>query len=377
MKAAGMAEHDIRFMEMAIALGARGLGRVWPNPAVGCVLVREGVIVGRGWTQPGGRPHAEVMALAEAGARARGAVAYVSLEPCAHQGVTPPCTGALIGAGVARVVGALTDPDPRVAGRGFELLRAAGIAVEEGVCAARARAMQAGFLSRVIRGRPFVTLKLAQTLDGRIATQTGESRWITGPRARRAVHALRARHDAVLVGAGTARADDPDLRVRDLGVAWQPVRMVADPMLSLSAAGRLGASASADAPVWMLHAPDAPEDARKSWASASLIEVPRAGAGLDMGAALQALGGRGITRLLCEGGGLLAAALLRAGLVDEIVSFGAGHLFGAEARPSVGALGVTELGARPFDLVEMHEIDGDVMSLWRRAGVLEALAPLP
>ncbi len=191
---------DLAFMRMALALARRGLGTVWPNPTVGCVLVKDGEIVGRGWTQPGGRPHGEAEALRRAGASARGATAFVSLEPCCHWGQTPPCTEALAAAGVARVVLAIADPDPRVSGKGVAALRAAGIAVETGLCADAATEINAGFLSRVERGRPLVTLKLATTLDGRIATATGESRWITGAPARARAHLLRATHDAVMIG---------------------------------------------------------------------------------------------------------------------------------------------------------------------------------
>ena len=355
-------------MRLAIALGQRGLGRVWPNPAVGCVLVREGRIIGRGWTAPGGRPHAEPQALAQAGAAARGATAYISLEPCAHHGRTPPCTDALVGAGVARVVTALTDPDPRVCGGGHARLRAAGVEVCETVLEPEARAANAGFLMRMAQGRPRVTLKLAMTLDGRIATAAGESRWITGAQARRAVHAMRARHDAVLVGAGTARADDPDLRVRDLGVAAQPVRLVADPRLSLSPEGRLGRSAG-ETPVWMLHGAQAPAAAQAAWAAtgARLIAVGQTAQGLDPAAMLQALGAQGLTWLLCEGGGLLAASLLRAGLVDELAVFAAGRLLGAEARPGVGPLGLERLAEAPgFTLAELRPVGDDVLQIWRR-----------
>lgn len=357
---------DRRFMRLAIGLGARGLGQVWPNPAVGCVLVREGRILARGWTQPGGRTHAEAIALAQCDAR--GATAYVSLEPCAHHGKTPPCAEALLGAGVARVVTALTDPDPRVAGRGHAMLRAAGVEVVEGVEAAQAREAQAGFLLRVTEGRPLVTLKLALTLDGRIATAAGESRWITGPEARRAVHALRACHDAVMIGGGTARADDPDLRVRGLGVTRQPVRVVASQGLDLPVSGRLGASAG-ETPVWLVHGSTAPLVAQAEWqaAGAELISCAAAPDGLDLGEMLQALAARGLTRVLCEGGGALAAGLLRLGLVDEMVVFTAGKVIGADGRTGMGPLGLAALAKAPrFDLVQVRAVGADVLQVWRR-----------
>ncbi len=360
-----MTEADRRFMRLAIALGQRGLGRVWPNPAVGCVLVREGRILGRGWTQPGGRPHAEVMALRNCDAR--GATAYVSLEPCAHHGQTPPCADALIKAGVARVVTALTDPDPRVAGRGHAMLRGAGIEVVERVETEAAARANAGFLLRVTQGRPFVTLKLALTLDGRIATASGQSRWITGPEARRMVHALRARHDAVLVGAGTARADDPDLQVRGLGVTHQPVRVVAARGLGVDAGGRLGASAR-EIPVWLLHGPDAPEDARARWRDrgAGLIGADFGADGLHVAGMLRALADRGITRVFCEGGGTLAAQLLRAGMVDAVMVFSAGKFIGSEGLAGIGDLALRELAdAASFELVETRAVGSDILHHWR------------
>lgn len=359
-------ETDRRFMRLAIALGQRGLGRVWPNPAVGCVIVRDGRVLARGWTQPSGRPHAEAMALAAC--NARGATVYVSLEPCAHHGKTPPCADALINAGVARVVTALTDPDPRVAGRGHAMLRAAGIAVAEGVESALARDANAGFLLRVTAGRPWVTLKLALTLDGRIATATGESRWITGAQARRAVHALRARHDGVLVGAGTARADDPDLAVRGLGVAHQPVRIVAARGLDMPVTARLGQGTSG--PVWLLHGPDAPSAQRQAWSErgATLLQTPLAGDTLCPSAMMQALGAQGLTRILCEGGGQLAASLIRAALVDELVIFSAGKLIGADGRAGFGGLGLDALGDAPaFRLHQVQPVGPDVMHIWRAA----------
>ena len=354
-------------MAHALRLAARGLGNVWPNPAVGCVLLRDGRIVGRGWTQPGGRPHAERRALDQAGDLARGATAYVTLEPCAHHGKTPPCAEGLIAAGVARVVTALTDPDPRVAGKGHAMLRAARIEVCEGVLAPEAARLNAGFLKRVTQGLPFVTLKLATTLDGRIATASGESRWITGPAARRHVHLMRLAHDAVMVGAGTARADDPDLTVRDMGAVPQPVRVVLDSRLGHSPDSRLGRTARA-APVWMLHGPDAPKAARMAWAKtgAEVIEVAPDAAGQVLArAALQALAARGLTRVLCEGGGQLAASLVAERLVDDLATYQAGALIGADGRAGLGALGLAALADAPrLTLRETQTVGADLFSLW-------------
>lgn len=358
---------DTDHMAHALRLAARGLGNVWPNPAVGCVLVRDGLIVGRGWTQPGGRPHAEVMALTQAGAAARGATAYVTLEPCAHYGQTPPCTDALIAAGVTRVVTALTDPDPRVSGKGHTRLREAGIAVTEGVLNPEATRLNAGFLKRITQGLPFVTLKLAASLDGRIATATGESRWITGAQARRRVHLMRMTHDAVMVGSGTARADDPDLRVRDLGGTRQPVRIVVDSPLTLKTASKLGQTAR-DAPFWLLHGPAAPPDRRDAWTAtgARPIEVPVTLFGkTDLTAALKALANEGLTRILCEGGGVLGAALLAANLVDDIAVFSAGVMIGGDGHPMLAPFGVTALDTAPRPrLISRETLGEDLFSLW-------------
>ena len=355
-------------MAHALALGRRNLGQVWPNPAVGCVVVRGGRVVGRGWTGRGGRPHAETLALAQAGDAARGATAYVSLEPCAHHGKTPPCADALVASGVARVVTALEDPDPRVAGRGHEILRRAGIVVVTGVAAAEARRDHLGFLTRVTTGRPEVTLKLATSFDGRIATASGESRWITGQAARRWVHAERARHDAVLVGGGTARADDPALTVRGLGGVTQPVRIIAARRLNLPQGGRLAAVEGAG-PLWLVHG-DATDARLEHWrARAKLIPVPVDGGGqLDAAAMLAALGAQGLTRVLCEGGGALGASLLSAGLVDRLVGVTAGLALGAEGRPGLAALGLASLADAPrFQLTKVRQIGGDVLHIWDRA----------
>ena len=360
---------DQRFMDHALSLGRRGLGKVWPNPAVGCVIVQGDRIVGRGWTQPGGRPHAEAMALAQAGAAARGADVYVTLEPCSHTGKTPPCADALVNAGVSRVIAALGDPDARVAGRGFDKLRQSGIEVSIGVGAEAAALDQRGFLSRVTRGLPMLTLKLATSLDGRIATASGESQWITGARARREAHALRARHDAVLVGAGTAREDNPTLTVRDLGVQQQPVRVVASRYLNVPMPSRLSESTD-QAPYWILHGPTAPTDRREKARAhgADLIEIASSdGGGLDPAAMLGALADRGVTRVFCEGGGELSAALLNAGLVDDLVVFQAGLALGAEGRPALGAMGIAALAeAKRMTLIQTRSLGPDTMSVWRK-----------
>ncbi|AWD23592.1 bifunctional diaminohydroxyphosphoribosylaminopyrimidine deaminase/5-amino-6-(5-phosphoribosylamino)uracil reductase RibD [Fuscovulum blasticum] len=354
-------------MAHALRLAARGMGATWPNPSVGCVIVKDGAIIGRGWTQPGGRPHAEVRALAQAGRGAAGATAYVTLEPCAHHGHTPPCAEALIAAGVARVVTALTDPDPRVSGRGHAMLRAAGIEVTECVGTAGAARVTAGFLKRVTRGLPFVTLKLATTLDGRIATASGESRWITGPEARAHGHLLRLTHDAVLVGSGTACADDPDLTIRAFGTARQPLRIVLDSRLRHTPDSRLGRTAR-DLPVWLLHGPDAPTAARQAWATtgARLLEVTTGPEGhIDPTAALSRLAGEGLTRILCEGGGTLAAALIGAGLVDDLALYQAGCLIGADGTPALAPLGLSHLAKAPrFRLRETRRLGPDTLSLW-------------
>lgn len=364
-----MSSQDARFMALALSLGRRGQGRTWPNPAVGCVIVAPGErIVGRGWTQPGGRPHAETQALAQAGAAARGATAYVSLEPCAHHGQTPPCAEALIAAGVTRVVAPFEDTDPRVAGQGFAMLREAGIEVTTGVGVAEADRDLAGFFLRVEQGRPWVTLKLAGSLDGRIATATGQSQWITGPEARRMVHAMRASHDAVMVGAGTARADDPSLTVRGLGMDHQPARVVISRRLDIPLMGALARTAR-EVPLWIVHGDDADPERRNAWEGlgARLLPARTAGPQIAPDAALQALGEAGLTRVFCEGGGALAGSLLGADLVDELVWFSAGLVIGAEGLPAIGALGLANLAEAPrLSLAELRQVGPDILHRWVR-----------
>lgn len=304
-----MSAADDRWMGAALALGRRGVGRTSPNPPVGCVIVREGRVVGRGWTQPGGRPHAEQMALAEAGAAARGATVYTTLEPCAHLSPRgPACSDGLIEAGVARVVAALVDPDPRTAGQGAERLRARGVDVALGVRAPDAEDAMAGFLSRVRRGRPFVTLKLALSLDGRIAMATGESRWITGAEARAHAHLLRARSDMILVGRGTLEADDPALDVR------LPCLEDRSPKPAVLGASR---------PI--------PPGSKLAARGATLVR-----------SVAQALAVAGVNDLLVEGGAGAAAAFLAADAVDRLVIYRAPILIG-DGRPALGDIGLASL----------------------------------
>jgi diaminohydroxyphosphoribosylaminopyrimidine deaminase/5-amino-6-(5-phosphoribosylamino)uracil reductase len=338
-------------MALALALAERGLGRVWPNPSVGCVLVRKRRIVGRGWTQPPPGNHAEVEALRRAGDRALGATAYVTLEPCCHYGRTPPCTMALIHAGVRRVVVAAEDPFPRVDGRGIEQLRQAGVQVDVGVLEEEAAALNAGFFLNVQEKRPLVTLKLAASLDGKIALASGESQWITGPRARSAGHRLRSLHDAIMVGANTARVDDPSLDCRLPGLSDRsPIRVVISRSGRLSLASRLAATARAT-PTWMIVAANASPEAFRAHEEAG-VEIIRIGDDpedepLDVGLALEALAARGITRLLVEGGAALAASLLRAKLVDRLVVFQAPLVLGGDGLAAIAPLFLDRLSDAP------------------------------
>lgn len=355
---------DRRWMRAALTLGARGLGAVWPNPAVGCVLTVDGAAVGRGWTGAGGRPHAETEALRRAGARARGATAYVSLEPCNHHGETPPCAEALAAAGIARCVFALRDPDPRVAGKGAARLRAAGIEVVEGVCADAAADANRGYLLHRTAGRPLVTWKVASTLDGRIAARGGDSKWITGETARAHAHLLRARHDAVLVGTRTARIDRPRLTCRLPGLAARsPVRAIVDSGLRLAESGL--PDAGEGGPVWIVCRNDADPAriaAREGAGAAVLPAAPDADGGVSMPAALAALAARGITRLLVEGGGRVAASLLRDGLVDRIEWFRAPAVLGGDGIPAAAPLGAARVAAAPrFCRAGLRRLGEDVL----------------
>jgi diaminohydroxyphosphoribosylaminopyrimidine deaminase / 5-amino-6-(5-phosphoribosylamino)uracil reductase len=343
---ADRSQQDNRFMDLALALGRRGLGRTWSNPAVGAVIVKDGMIVSRGWTQPGGRPHAEVEALARAGAGARGATLYATLEPCSHYGRTPPCADAIVAAGVARVVSALEDPNPEVAGAGHARLRAAGIVVDVGLGAEAARHDHAGHIRRMRDGRPHVMLKLAVSADGKVGAAGRKPIAITGEAVRDRVHLLRARSDAIMIGIGTALADDPMLDCRLPGMAAaSPVRVVLDRSLRLPLASRLVRSAR-DVPAWVVSASAAPAAAAMRAQGVEILHAAEAGGRLDLATVLKLLAARGITRLMVEGGPTLAAALVAADLVDEAVLFHSQKSVGGDGIDALDGLPLTALTAR-------------------------------
>jgi diaminohydroxyphosphoribosylaminopyrimidine deaminase / 5-amino-6-(5-phosphoribosylamino)uracil reductase len=355
-----------RFMALALALGRRGLGRTWPNPAVGAVIVKDGVIIGRGWTQDGGRPHAEVEALRRAGEAANDATLYVTLEPCSHHGKTPPCADAVIAAGITRVVSALEDPNPEVAGQGHARLRAAGIAVDIGIGADDARRDHAGHILRFTKGRPHVLLKLAISADGKAAAAGRKPVAITGEAARDRVHLLRAHSDAIMVGIGTVLADDPMLTCRLPGMArYSPVRIVADGMLRLPRNSRLVQSAH-DVPVWALAGSGAPQQAEFDLL-ASGVEVLRSRQStdtLDLRDALELLAVKGITRLMVEGGPKLAAAFLAADLIDEAILFHSPGIVGAEGLDALDHRSKAALEMR-FQRISSASVGPDREDLYR------------
>jgi len=347
-------------MARALRLAERGLLTTMPNPRVGCVIVRAGEVVGEGWHERAGEPHAEVHALRAAGEGARGATAYVTLEPCSHHGRTPPCANALIDAGVARVVASMRDPNPQVSGRGIELLTLAGIRAEIGLLEAEARELNIGFISRMTRGRPWVRLKTASSLDGKTALLNGESKWITGPAARTDVHRLRARACAVLTGVGTVLADDPTLNVRDVATARQPLRVVVDSRLRIPSAARIVRDDSAATLV--AHAVDAP--ARRDallQAGVSTLAVPGPDGRVDLAALLAELAARGINEVHAEAGATLNGALLQAGLVDEWLAYFAPLALGHQARGLFDLPALDDMaGRRGFKLLDAARVGEDL-----------------
>lgn len=333
---------DHRFMELALSLGRRGLGRTWPNPAVGAVVVKDGIIVGRGWTQPSGRPHAETEALRRAGKNAKGATLYVTLEPCSHHGKTPPCVDAVIKAGIARVVSSLEDPNPDVAGQGYAKLRERGIVVDSGLGAAEAARTHAGHFRRMRDGRPQVLLKLAVSADGKAGLAGRKPVAITGEAARVRVHQMRAESDAILVGIGTVLSDDPHLTCRLPGmIERSPVRIILDARLRVPLATSIIGTAR-DIPTWVIAAQNASpvaEDILKA-KGVEVFRVEAKDGRLDLAAVLQLLAGRGITRLMVEGGPTVASAFVSADLVDEAALF--------HARKAIGADGIDALQGMPL-----------------------------
>ncbi len=355
--------NDDDYMTAALALAARGLYTTTPNPHVGCVLVNNGVVVGEGWHVRAGEPHAEVVALRAAGERARGATAYVTLEPCHHHGRTPPCDEALIAAGVKRVVAAMQDPDPRTAGQGLARLSAAGIETTCGLRAAEAAELNIGFTSRVTRGRPWVRLKIAASLDGRTALANGQSQWITGAAARRDGHAWRARACAVLTGIGTAKDDDPQLNVREVETTRQPLRVIVDSRLETPPTAKILAGGGT---LIFCARDDAAKSRPLRERGAEIVVLPNASGKVELPALLQELGRRGINELHVEAGHKLNGSLIREGCVDELLLYLAPCLLG-DAAQGMAALGeLAALDARQKLMInETRMIDGDLRLLAR------------
>jgi diaminohydroxyphosphoribosylaminopyrimidine deaminase / 5-amino-6-(5-phosphoribosylamino)uracil reductase len=362
---------DQRFMQLALTLGRRGLGRTWPNPAVGAVVVKDGVIIGRGWTRPGGRPHAETEALARAGQAARGATLYVTLEPCSHFGKTPPCADAIVAAGISRVVSAIQDPNPEVAGEGHARLQKAGIAVDIGLGASEAAHDHAGHFTLIRDKRPHVILKLAVSSDDKIAAAGNKPVTITGEAAKARVHLLRAQCDAVLVGIGTVLADDPLLTCRLPGMeARSPVRVVLDRSLRISGTSRLVHGAR-ETPLWLMTSTlaEAPAAVKLGAAGAHVIRIPTTSSpGLDPAAVLHALGEKGITRVLVEGGARVASSFVNAGLVDEFWLLRGDNAIGGDGVAALDRLPLSVLTGSPsFKQRASETLQKDTLTIYERA----------
>lgn len=364
------ADADRRCMRLALHVARRMLGRTAPNPAVGAVVADEatGEVIARGWTQQGGRPHAEANALQRAGARARGQTMYVTLEPCSHHGRTPPCANAIIDAGIRRVVCAIGDPNPEISGRGFAALRNAGVAVDLGLCAEEARWMVIGHILRMTQDRPFVQLKIAVSADGLIAPGRGEPVWVTGPEARQFAHVLRAQADAILVGRRTVADDDPDLTCRLPGlVGRSPRRVILDPGFRTSPAARMFNSIDR-VPVTIFGSTRSTPPAYARGVELRRMPVDAQGR-LGLAVVLESLAAEGVTRVLVEGGPTIAAGFLDADLVDEVVIGQGSQLLGAKGRLPVGDRGLVFLGdAERWQKVDERKIGGDRLSVHRRLG---------
>ena len=354
---------DRDFMLRALALAERGLFTTTPNPRVGCVLVRDAAVVGEGWHERAGEPHAEIMALRAAGSAARGATAYVTLEPCSHHGRTPPCADALISAGVQRVVAAMEDPNPQVAGDGFARLRAAGIDVDSGLCERQAQELNIGFVSRMRRGTPWLRLKIAASLDGRTALRNGDSKWITGEEARRDGHGWRARACAIVTGIGTVMADDPQLTVRDVATSRQPLRIVIDSRMEIAPGARVLAGGGI---VLFAAREDAQKRRQLEALGVEVVLLPNPGGKVDLPACVRELGRRELNELHVEAGCKLNGSLLREGLVDELLVYLAPSLLGDQARGMFALPELTSLSARrECELIDLRRIGRDVRIIAR------------
>jgi diaminohydroxyphosphoribosylaminopyrimidine deaminase/5-amino-6-(5-phosphoribosylamino)uracil reductase len=353
---------DHLHMTRALALAEQGLFTTTPNPRVGCVIVKHGVVVGEGWHAIAGGPHAEVHALRAAGVRANGATAYVTLEPCSHHGRTPPCANALIDAGITRVVAAMRDPNPQVAGQGFELLTLAGISVQVGLLENEARELNLGFISRMTRGRPWVRLKTAASLDGKTALLNGESKWITGAAARADVQRWRARACVILTGSGTVLADDPRMNVRELEIQRQPLKVIVDSRLSTPPSAKIlhGGAFIACAEA------DYPQRAALEAAGAQILELPGADGRVDLAALMLEFGRQGVNEVHVEAGATLNGALLAAGLVDEWIAYQAPLVLGHAARGLFNLPALTEMaGRQAFELRDVRMVGGDIRLMLR------------
>jgi len=360
---------DSHYMEMALGLARRGLGSTWPNPSVGCIIVdQKGHVVGRGYTGQGGKPHGEITALKQAGRAAKGSTAYVTLEPCAHYGKTPPCAEALLKAQISRVVVATIDPDERTSGKGMEILKKAAVQVDLGVCQTEAKAINQGFFKRITASKPFVTLKVATSLDGMIAASSGQDGWITGPESRRRGHLLRANHDAILVGVGTVLADNPSLDCRLPGLENRsPVRIILDSSLRTPDDCTVVNTANS-IPTWIITGQG--NDQKKALLEKKSVQIICCDLNqkgqIDLEKMMPMLAAKGLTRILSEGGAQVNASLIKASLVDRLYWFRSTDIIGGDGLPALSSIGLTELLKMPqFSLIRTGRTGKDIWQEYR------------
>lgn len=360
---------DIQYMQHALRLAARCTGTTAPNPGVGCIIVKDDAVIGRGWTQPGGRPHAETVALAQAGAAAKAATMYVTLEPCVHQGQTPPCTDAIIKAGITRVVVGCADMDPRVAGKGIAALQQSGIDVVMGICEAEAQATHEGFFMRLSHGQPILNLKIATSLDGKIAHPAGAPRWITSEQARMHGHMLRAEHDAIVTGIGTALTDNPMLTCRIPGLEDRsPVRVVLDSTLLLPENFTL-VTASGKTPTWIITTSRAPKDKMKALEAKGIVVIPVPGERIGVEQALHLLAERGMNSVLLEAGTALTTSALASGLVSSLYWFRSPQVIGDKGKPAFASPTI-EREIKSFQRIDIVPLKEDVLEIYKKRSAL-------